>query len=260
MVAVDNSIYDRLGERWYTAADDPVALLRAEARLRNPWVLERLGPAPRRVLDLGCGAGFLANALAGAGHEVVGVDAAADALAVARRHDPTGRAAYLRADAFALPFPDGTFDAVCAMDFLEHVEEAEAAIAEAARVLAPGGRFFFHTFDRTWLAWLIVIKGVEWFVQNTPKDMHVLRLFRRPREVAAWCRAHGLEVVELHGSRPRLDRAFFRMLRTRVVPPELSFTFTRSTRLGYTGLARKGQSAASARTRASRSTEAAGGG
>ena len=50
-------------------------------------------------------------------------------------------------------------------------------------MLAPGGRFFFHTFNRTWLAWLIVIKGVGWFVRNTPRDLHVLRLFVKPSEL-----------------------------------------------------------------------------
>ncbi len=240
---VNNAIYEALGDRWYDADDDPLALLRAESRHRNPWVAARiddaLGVGTRAVLDVGCGAGFLANDLAARGHRVTGLDAAADSLAVARAHDATGTVDYQHGDALALPYADGSFDVVCAMDFLEHVEEPARAIAEAGRVLAPGGLFFFHTFNRTWLAWLVVIKGVEWFVRNTPHDMHVLRLFLRPDEVAAMCRAARLEPVELRGSRPRFGAAMLRMLATGRVGDGFTFTSTRSTRLGYTGYARR---------------------
>ena len=72
--------------------------------------------------------------------------------------------------------------------------ESEVEFAEMARVLRPGGLLFFHTFNRSWLAWLVVIKGVEWFVRNTPKDMHVLHLFLKPSEVEAMCREHEVEL------------------------------------------------------------------
>lgn len=238
---VNNDIYSTLGDRWYEADDDPVALLRAESRLRNPWVLARVrrsfGDARVRVLDIGCGGGFLSNYLAGAGHEVTGVDQAADALSVAARHDATRTARYEQADALRLPYANGSFDVVCAMDFLEHVEEPERAIAEAARVLSAGGLFFFHTFDRSLLAWLVVIKGVEWCVRNTPKDMHVLRLFLKPSEVVAMCERHGLSDVELRGARPVLDAELLKMLFTGKVSKDFSFTFSTSTRIAYSGCA-----------------------
>jgi 2-polyprenyl-6-hydroxyphenyl methylase/3-demethylubiquinone-9 3-methyltransferase len=241
--AVNNAIYSELGARWYEAADDPVALLRAESRHRNPWVArqiaEALGPGPARALDVGCGAGFLSNFLAAAGHDVTGLDASAESLAVAARHDRTGRVAYELGDALALPYPDASFDVVCAMDFLEHVEEPARAVAEVGRVLRPSGLFFFHTFNRTLLSYLIVIKGVEWFVKNTPPDLHVLRLFLRPAEVEAMCRASGMRPVQLLGSRPRFGRALWRLARTGVVPDDFAFTFSRSTRLAYTGVARR---------------------
>lgn len=238
---INNDIYEELGNRWYSADDDPVALLRAESRLRNPWVeallRERVG-AGARVLDVGCGGGFLSNYLAGKGFDVSGLDASPHSLAIAHAHDPTKRVNYRHGDALALPYPDGSFDAVCAMDFLEHVEEPDRVVRECARVLRRGGLFFFHTFNRNFWAWLVVIKGLEWFVKNTPRELHVLRLFIPPEELTASCRAHGMDVVELHGSKPVVfSKAFWRMLATGVVPPDFRFEFGRSKLLAYTGCA-----------------------
>ena len=240
---VNNAIYEQLGERWYDAEDDPIALLRAESRLLAPWLASivrvELGAEPRRVLDLGCGAGFLANYLGALGHEVTGLDASAEALLIAAEHDPGRTVRYVQGDALSLPFTAGSFDVVCAMDFLEHVEPRERVIAEAARVLAPGGMFFFHTFNRNFLAHLVIIKGVEWFVHNTPPELHVLRLFSKPAEIRRDCAKHGLETLELRGVRPKLGWPFWRMLLTGRVGRDFEFTFTRGTPLGFCGRARK---------------------
>src|SRR5580704_8293083 len=121
---VNREIYDRLGDRWYTAKDDPVALLRAENRCRNPWISGELAKKfaghPCRVLDVGCGAGFLANDLARRGHAVVGLDSSAEALSVAAAHDETRSVVWKHNDADPLPFEANSFEVVCAMDFLEH--------------------------------------------------------------------------------------------------------------------------------------------
>jgi 2-polyprenyl-6-hydroxyphenyl methylase / 3-demethylubiquinone-9 3-methyltransferase len=240
---IDNAWYGPLGARWYDADDTPIALLRAEARHRNPWIAEtiahELAGGPSSILDLGCGAGFLSNHLAALGHRVTGVDTIADNLVVAREHDRSRRATYILGDARALPFADGSFDVVCAMDLLEHVDDPARVIAEAARVLAPKGLFFFHTFNRTWMANLVVVKGVRWFVKNTPRDLHVLDMFLAPHEVTAMCGTHGLAVADLRGSRPRFRWPLWRMLVTGRVGNDFGFTFTPSTKLGYTGYAKK---------------------
>ena len=242
--SVNNDIYHALGERWYKAQDDPVALLRAESRLRNPWVAEelraRFAGRKLRVLDVGCGGGFLTNYLAPLGHAVTGLDLASDALKVARLHDATGRVEYIEGDAFRLPFPDGTFDAVCALDFLEHVEEPGLAIREAARVLVPGGGFIFYTFNRNWLAWLVAIKGLEWFVRNTPPNLHVLRLFIKPEELTSLCARSGLAVDCVQGMAPVVfSAAFGKLLTFHTVADSFAFRLTRSTMLSYIGFAHK---------------------
>jgi 2-polyprenyl-6-hydroxyphenyl methylase / 3-demethylubiquinone-9 3-methyltransferase len=241
---VNNEIYHELGERWYKAKDDPVALLRAESRARNGWIASHLdshfSKATARVLDVGCGAGFLANDLARRGFQVSGLDASENSLAVARQYDATGTVKYQAGDAYHLPYADESFEAVCAMDFLEHIERPAQVIAEMARVLRPHGLFFFHTFNRNFLAWLIVIKGVEWVVKNTPQDLHILKLFIKPAELKAMCEANGLRVESLRGFVPKINqRAFWRLLVRGVVDDDFEFQFSNSTLTGYAGFAVK---------------------
>lgn len=240
---VNNDFYHALGERWYTAQDDPVALLRAESRMRNPWIaaeIQRAFPNPPiHVLDVGCGAGFLANYLATRGLTVTGLDASAESLTVARRYDATGQVRYETGDANQLPYPAASFQAVCAMDFLEHVEEPARVIAECARVLQPGGLFFFATFNRNVIAWLFGIKGVEWFIKNTPPRLHQLRYFIKPAELREMCAENGLDVTLLRGSTPKLNAAFWRMVLTGEVNDAFAFRFCRNTLTGYIGVAVK---------------------
>lgn len=242
--AVNNDIYHALGERWYTAKDHPVALLRAESRTRNTWVMQELHKVfldrPIQVLDVGCGAGFLANELARHGLAVTGLDASASSLEVAKHHDTTRTVRYALGDAYQLPYADASFEVVCAMDFLEHVEVPTRVVQEAARVVKPHGLFFFHTFNRNVLSYLVVIKGVEWFVKNTPPNLHVLKLFIKPAELRAMCEANDLRLTSLQGFAPKINqRAFWHMLRTGIVDDEFAFAFTKSTCTGYIGLATK---------------------
>jgi 2-polyprenyl-6-hydroxyphenyl methylase/3-demethylubiquinone-9 3-methyltransferase len=241
---VNNDIYNEYGDRWYTAYDDPVALLRAETRAKLPWVASRIEKELGSLegiglLDIGCGGGFLSNALSEIGMRVTGIDLSATSLEVARRWDKTGKVKYLEANAYRLPFAGESFDVVTAMDFLEHVEDPRKAISECARVLKPGGLFFFHTFNRNPIAGFCVIKLVEWIVANTPKNMHVLRLFLKPKEVGSYCRESGLYVKEIEGIRPRFSTIPVRSYFTGVVPEKLEFCFTRSKLLAYIGMAKK---------------------
>lgn len=188
---------------------------------------------------VGCGGGFLSNGLAKNQLKVTGVDLSESSLATARRFDETNSVDYLKADAYQLPFADSSFEVLTPMDFLEHVEHPEAAIREFSRVLKPGGLFVFHTFNRNWLAYFIIIRLVELLVRNTPKNMHVLKLFIKPSELAHFCKTANLNVLEMSGIRPVFTSIPLKNIFSGVVPESLRFKLTSSLKLSYIGCAAK---------------------
>jgi SAM-dependent methyltransferase len=125
--------YDGLAD-WYDDWNRP------NAERNAPDVLELLGPGGGRCLDLGCGGGLYYEVLAASGRTVIGLDRSADQLRIAQ-----GRCRHLvQADAAALPFADRTFPTVTTMWISTDVDDFAAVLAEAARVLTPGGLLFFH--------------------------------------------------------------------------------------------------------------------
>ncbi len=240
---INNAFYDDLGSKWYEADDHPIALLRAENRARAPWVADKIKQHFKEkkcnVLDMGCGAGFLSNTLAQKGFQVTGIDLSEGSLSVARENDTTGTVCYQHADANALPFKAAQFDIACAMDVLEHVESPLQLITEAARVLKSGGMFFFHTFNRNWFSYLFALKGMEWFVPNMPANIHLYRLFIKPRELADHLKNCSFQISEIHGLMPTIDKAFFKLLMKREIPSDFSFKIVPSLKCGYMGYAIK---------------------
>lgn len=240
---VNNDYYNHLGEAWYIADDDPIAVLRAEQEAKNPWVdqiiTQYFTSKDLKIADIGCGAGFLSNYLGARYSHVSGLDASASSLEVARERDESKSVVYTLGDAYHLPFESGSMDVVCAMDFLEHVERPEDVIVECSRVLKPGGLFFYHTFNRNFLSWLIVIKFMEWFVPNTPKNLHVLHLFIKPSELKAMMMVHKLQPVKATGIAPCFNFSFLRSIFQRRVMPGFKFKIGGPQTLGYIGYAKK---------------------
>lgn len=159
----------------------------------------------RRVLDLGCGGGMLAEPMARAGARVTGVDVSENAVRAARDHARASglRIDYLRTTAEELPFSAGSFDAVAAFDILEHVLDLPAVIAEVSRVLKPSGRFIYDTNNRT----LLSLVATVWIGENLwpggpPKGTHDWRKFIKPGELISLMRGNGISNLETRGFIP----------------------------------------------------------
>ena len=244
MPAVNNAFYDDLGAAWFEGEDHAIALLRAEGDLKRRYLADafaRHGVAPgARVLDVACGAGLVALPLAADGYRVDGVDLSEGSLAEARRRVPDGAdATFAVGDATALDAPDGAYDAVLLFDMLEHVEDQAGVIAEAARVVRPGGVVLFNTFNRTPLSWLVAVHGFRFVVREAPEHIHVWRLFLPPSELETMAADAGLAVTDVSGVRPTLGAPFWRSLLRRRVDPGFGFTTWPSQAVGYIGTAVK---------------------
>jgi 2-polyprenyl-6-hydroxyphenyl methylase/3-demethylubiquinone-9 3-methyltransferase len=203
--SIDNEYYEGMDELWWDPAG-PAAILHAINRPRVDFYLQALGDLRGRlVLDAGCGGGLVARELAAAGAEVVGVDRSLGSLGVARRAvGPPFRFRPAQGRLERLPFASGSFDAVVAADVLEHLPDLPAAVAELARVLAPGGSFVFDTVNRTSWSWFTAVFGLEQVLRMVPRGTHDWRLFIRPAELDRLLRGTGLEPVTLTGLAPRI--------------------------------------------------------
>ncbi len=197
--------FDRLAAQWW----DPRGEMRALHAINAPrvrYIADCLGGASRlkgiKALDVGCGGGLLTEALASAGADALGIDLAADALAVAEAHaQKTGNAARYRqiaAEALAEAQPQ-SFDLVCCMEMLEHVPEPASVIAACAQLLKPGGTLVMSTINRNPKSFALMIVGAEYVMNLVPRGTHTYEKFIKPSELDAWSRAASLDVVGLRG-------------------------------------------------------------
>lgn len=209
---VDNEIYNAPHDIWWDDTQ-PLSFLRIAMNPVRFWYFRevllnrlRLDPSSMEALDIGCGGGFLAEEFAGLGCRVTGIDPSGPSLRTARSHAAHSGLdiKYLQAAGETLPFPDGCFDIVYCCDVLEHVDDVDRAIAETARVLKPGGVYFYDTVNRTVLSKLILIHAVQdWRLTRViPAQLHDWRMFIRPDELRAIMKRHGLEHRNTTGMRP----------------------------------------------------------
>jgi 2-polyprenyl-6-hydroxyphenyl methylase/3-demethylubiquinone-9 3-methyltransferase len=194
--------FSALAHRWW----DPTSEFRPLHEI-NPLRLahiERMaqGLAGKRVLDVGCGGGILAEAMARAGAQVTGIDLADKPLKVAMLHKlESGCEVDYRlvsAEALAAEAPE-SFDLVTCMEMLEHVPEPASVVRACARLARPGGWVFFSTINRNPKSFLFAIVGAEYVLNLLPRGTHEYARFIRPSELAAHCRAAGLSVTDITG-------------------------------------------------------------
>ncbi|HEX6998706.1 MAG TPA: bifunctional 2-polyprenyl-6-hydroxyphenol methylase/3-demethylubiquinol 3-O-methyltransferase UbiG [Gammaproteobacteria bacterium] len=170
--------------------------------LRVGYIAERAALNGARVLDVGCGGGILAEALARRGARVVGIDLAAPGLEAAREHAAAQGLAieYVCASAAEIAAREpGAFDVVTCLELLEHVPNADEVVAACARALRPGGAAFFSTINRNLKSFLLAIVGAEYLLGMVPRGTHEYAKLIRPSELARACRAAGLAVRDLTG-------------------------------------------------------------
>jgi 2-polyprenyl-6-hydroxyphenyl methylase/3-demethylubiquinone-9 3-methyltransferase len=187
--------YEGMADQWW-APYGTFAMLRWIAAARA----ELIPPASRPgalLVDLGCGAGLLAPHAARLGYRHVGVDLVATSLRLAAEHG----VAPVQGDVQRLPIADGVADAVSAGEILEHVPDLSAAVAEACRVLRPGGTLVLDTIADTRLAKLLVVTVAERVPGGAPPGIHDPALFVNRETLIAEAARHGVRLT-LTGMRP----------------------------------------------------------
>jgi len=193
--------FDSLAHRWWDPAGEFKPLHDINP-LRLEWIERHAGLAGRRVLDVGCGGGILAESMARGGAHVTGIDLSEKALRVAQMHLGISKleVSYQRAEveAFAAAHA-GEFDAVTCMELLEHVPQPAGMVAACARLVRPGGQVFFSTINRSAKAYLFAVIGAEYVLGLLPRGTHDYQRFIKPSELARWSRDAGLRVEEMIG-------------------------------------------------------------
>lgn len=194
--------FSDLAHRWW----DPESEFRPLHQinpLRLGWIQSHCALAGKRVLDVGCGGGILADAMARVGAQVLGIDLATKALKVAKLHAleaGTPNVEYREASVESLATEQpARFDVVTCMEMLEHVPDPASVVRACAALVKPGGWVFFSTINRNPKAFVLAIVGAEYVLNLLPRGTHEYLKFIRPSELAAHCRAAGLVLCHSRG-------------------------------------------------------------
>ena len=194
--------FSDLAHRWWDTESEFRPLHQINP-LRLDWISGIESLEGKRVLDVGCGGGILADSMARRGAEVLGIDLATKALKVAQLHAleaETQGVSYreISAEALVIEQP-GSFDVVTCMEMLEHVPDPGLIVSACAGLVRPGGYVFFSTINRNVKAFLFAIVGAEYVLRLLPRGTHEYGKLIKPSELAGYCRASRLEMQQTKG-------------------------------------------------------------
>ena len=194
--------FSDLAHRWW----DPESEFRPLHQinpLRLEWIHGLADLAGKEVVDVGCGGGILADAMARKGAHVLGIDLATKSLKVAQLHALEAGTTGVQyressAETLAKDQPE-QFDVVTCMEMLEHVPDPASVVRACSQLVKPGGWVFFSTINRNPKSFLFAIVGAEYVLQLLPKGTHEYAKMIRPSELASYCRDADLELVQTRG-------------------------------------------------------------
>ena len=193
--------FSELAHRWWDPSSDFKPLHEINP-LRLGWIDGIAGLKGKSVLDVGCGGGILAEAMAALGARVKGIDLSEKALKVAMLHLLESRLEvnYEEIGAEALAQREaGQYDALTCMELLEHVPDPASTVSACAQLVKPGGHVFFSTINRNPKSYLLAVIGAEYILRLLPRGTHEYAKFLKPSELARHCRAAGLTLKSVIG-------------------------------------------------------------
>lgn len=194
--------FSELAHRWWDL-DSEFRPLHQINPLRLDWIDKQCQLNGKKVLDIGCGGGILADSMARRGAQVLGIDLSAKALKIAQLHAleaDTPNVAYreVSAESLAAESP-AQFDVVTCMEMLEHVPDPASVVEACATLVKPGGWVFFSTINRNAKSFMLAIVGAEYILNMLPRGTHEYAKMIRPSELASYCRQSGLDLCNSAG-------------------------------------------------------------
>ena len=194
--------FDELASKWWDEEGEFKPLHQINP-LRVNFIEERSVLKGKKILDVGCGGGILAEAMGQLGGEVTGIDASPNTIGIAKAHSTSVNSGVIyiqkTIEEFIAANPNERFDVITCLEMLEHVPSPLGVIQSCSSLLNDGGDIFFSTINRNPKSYLFAVIGAEYILNLLPKGTHDYEKFIKPSELAGWIRNSGLTTKETIG-------------------------------------------------------------